>query len=1740
MANPSFPADPAPEHDLMNDPMLDASWKMKQKSVDDADTCRICRGEGSKEEPLFYPCKCSGSIKFVHQNCLMEWLSHSQKKHCELCKTSFRFTKLYHPHMPNSVPLPVFLRQAAVHTLRTCRTWSRFHLVLFVWAGWLPWCMRTVFRGLFWLGDGAWISWQKAEEQAIAQQFERLATDGTTPANTQFLLGKESSATAMFNHMAKSLPQFFSPASPTLNLSASRPTIFNFARRLFMGFLNQTIDESIPSSPAVTGDITHTTGIGRSSPSWLSNFKFFKSLTRSPTLNNLVTDTIEGQIITLLVVIAFILVFLIREWVVQQQPGMNIAAAPVAEAVAVAQAREAPPPEHAARQHAEQFLLRGHGGEIDVAVENEELPRELIRRPRMAVMPRPRRQVLNPTNREQENRDDPSSHASRPESENQLFDSSQADLSKTEDDDGNNSAKRPRRSSLPNSSTHTFQRPVMPSREFMARAAEIRRTLEEQQRASGQREWPGVKVFKELWNRAGSNPAEVIRIVEEEGRGEELGWIIAAMNRLENIPSVHDDLSRVTEFGSLGEISNRNSNNDGASDNPQSPTAVDHHIYTGFEMPTSTDRLPSDSGTPSASSSSLDHFHPRLGLRPMLNPKMEDGDQVNAGIFTMDTTSKGDANTIFNARPESSNNNPFHPDYSDDDTQELEVTSAATDAPELVAALPNREEAADEPGEEQELSLNETQLPDQVEAPVVNHGLVDAIINWLWGGINPPMDQPADRRDQEAGDDEHIVDNLADEAPFVPVEHGQPVMEDIGNERNAAQDPEVVAAAVQAGIDPNGVEAVDDGEDLEGIMELVGMQGPLAGLIQNGMFCAVLVSMTIFLGMWVPYIAGKLFLVFLANPFSLLVKMPLRWASVSADLIIDFIVIATGCAFYWLDTILRFMCQPIGWIIPSLAKLNQNRLLPETAKSYAEGALMRLAKTFEATGSSLSESDIPTFSITAHESLRLIEHRFASLMMVIHDAIIAVLGFSPLNAFNFGKGYESLSTNLIKLVEELSNLIAEKGGEFIDFAPSVLKINPLRVSLNIPQRIKPLDYNLVYWDTKDRIFAIIFGYMFFSVIGVLYLRINASLRGRNRSGKVDGAFADVLYQAGGVLKVILIISIEMIAFPLYCGLLLDVALLPLFGNVTVKSRLNFLIASPNTSLFVHWFVGTCYMFHFALFVSMCRKIMRNGVLCRSIESKLSNTFTNSIPPDFIRDPDDPTFHPVRDVLERSVSTQLRKIAFSALVYGALVILCLGGVVWGIYLAFDNIFPIHWSSNEPVLEFPVDLLFYNFLMPLAVKFFNPSVGLNKMYSWWFRKCARALRLSHFLFGTRKEDEEGRHVRRTWSGWLLRKQGDIDKPVIGTPHRVIAEDNETQAFFLRDGRYVLTPASDQVRIPKGVNTFVDVNEEGMRVDGLADSNPNLHGSNNDLFAKVYIPPFFRVRISLLILLIWLFAATTGVCITIIPLVFGRLVFTKLIPNHRRMNDIYAFSIGLYIIGGSLYTLVHYRKFLAALRTSLAPGPDSSTAAFLRQLTAYSVRLLRLLYTYLAFAFLLPSLLSLIIEFYVVIPLHTYFGSPLDRHIIHFIQDWTLGVLYIKMAGRLILWYAPSRPADALRGIVRHGWLNPDVRLATRSFIFPASLLMGVAFAAPLSLAWTANRIFFSTADAVFQTRVYRYSYPAVLAFGVLLALSYLVGVAFRGWRRRIRDEVYLIGERLHNFGERRVIGPRVTGKRVASRV
>uniref|UniRef100_A0A8B9GZ20 Membrane-associated ring finger (C3HC4) 1 n=1 Tax=Astyanax mexicanus TaxID=7994 RepID=A0A8B9GZ20_ASTMX len=51
--------------------------------------CRICHCEGDEDCPLITPCRCTGSLRFVHQACLHQWIKSSDTRCCELCKYDF-------------------------------------------------------------------------------------------------------------------------------------------------------------------------------------------------------------------------------------------------------------------------------------------------------------------------------------------------------------------------------------------------------------------------------------------------------------------------------------------------------------------------------------------------------------------------------------------------------------------------------------------------------------------------------------------------------------------------------------------------------------------------------------------------------------------------------------------------------------------------------------------------------------------------------------------------------------------------------------------------------------------------------------------------------------------------------------------------------------------------------------------------------------------------------------------------------------------------------------------------------------------------------------------------------------------------------------------------------------------------------------------------------------------------------------------------------------------------------------------------------------------------------------------------------------------------------------------------------------------------------------------------------------------------------------------------------------------
>ncbi|PKK33971.1 membrane-associated ring finger (C3HC4) 6, E3 ubiquitin protein ligase, partial [Columba livia] len=111
--------------------------------------CRVCRSEGTPEKPLYHPCVCTGSIKFIHQECLVQWLKHSRKEYCELCKHRFAFTPIYSPDMPSRLPIQDIFAGLVTSIGTAIRYWFHYTLVAFAWLGVVPLTACRIYKCLF-------------------------------------------------------------------------------------------------------------------------------------------------------------------------------------------------------------------------------------------------------------------------------------------------------------------------------------------------------------------------------------------------------------------------------------------------------------------------------------------------------------------------------------------------------------------------------------------------------------------------------------------------------------------------------------------------------------------------------------------------------------------------------------------------------------------------------------------------------------------------------------------------------------------------------------------------------------------------------------------------------------------------------------------------------------------------------------------------------------------------------------------------------------------------------------------------------------------------------------------------------------------------------------------------------------------------------------------------------------------------------------------------------------------------------------------------------------------------------------------------------------------------------------------------------------------------------------------------------------------------------------------------------
>lgn len=563
-----------------------------------------------------------------------------------------------------------------------------------------------------------------------------------------------------------------------------------------------------------------------------------------------------------------------------------------------------------------------------------------------------------------------------------------------------------------------------------------------------------------------------------------------------------------------------------------------------------------------------------------------------------------------------------------------------------------------------------------------------------------------------------------------------------------------------------------------------------------------------------------------------------------------------------------------------------------------------------------------------------------------------------------------------------------------------------------------------------------------------------------------------------VVKVFAFSVIDLVLFPLFCGVLLEWCLFPLFPGASFRAMAGDACAAPFTFVFTRWTSGTVYMFHFAQMLSAIRSVVRPGVMC------------------WMRDATDPDYHPIREIVETRTPLQLRRIWDSVLMYGAVLVLVIGLGLRAAFAVMPGVLPLHWHPQSPVLHAPLDLLLVHFGLRLAVKRTRLAHHAHRAFRAWWIAAAKRLRLSAFLMGDEQLGERG-YVPATW----------LD----AVRHFVAPRaDLEHDPRFVHNGGFARVPADDHPA--PDAQLIIPTNAAGIPIDAAAQAafeaqqRSIVQMKERAAYTIVYLPPHLYGRIVALIVMLWLSCAVVGVAAFVTPLVLGRTIAA--LCGLRGMHDTYAIVLGLMALVAATFV----RHCVVQLRM---PGE--------RRWAKGAAAAARAAYVLVMFGTLVPFLVGLVAHQYIVPTQRMVDGMP-QLNVFH---TWALGVVAMNCALLAILMVFPDDYPmlwDAY-DFLHHGRIwRIHVAHATRHALLPMLATLLVALVAPYLVAAAALALGGQLgASADVQQRVLRFANLAVflIALGVAgaRALPSRLGI----WTDVLRDELFLESTELCNYSE-----------------
>ncbi|KAJ7493199.1 hypothetical protein B0H11DRAFT_2156254 [Mycena galericulata] len=1470
------------------------------QEAEEQDTCRICSAPAEAEQPLFYPCKCSGTIRYIHQDCLTTWLAHSKKKTCDVCKHPYSFTKVYATDMPTRLPPVLLLRRVAQQSFFAMVFAVRAVAVAIIWLAVLPWVTVMTWRMYFSVGD-------------------------TT--------------------CTRSSPEL--PPTPSGSLSS---------------------------------------------------------------------DIFTGQIIASLVVLTFVAVFLLREWISQNaRPGVfeDEEAEPAPAQLPLPPQQLLEPPRvvpHPNPNVNDRIALAQR--QID-AVRAMDAMRADPARPS-------RKRRYSQKGREQE--EEPQSVAS-----GSRVSPGTVTRRRIRKDDDENSHQHPNRAHARLSTSRHRPPLAIPSAEDFEFT--FRSTTRFPQ--SGRRsvsEPPSMAKFSSTLDVGPTTSPATPSVTPHDQQSETISFAL---------------LKRNSDTGSSEQIFDIMALDTPSLDDVPEPALQEETAGVPKHNPR---RPPLPNTTPL-----LIHTDLSAASTPLVSPSLatyrapedmapEAGPSRLAGYFEREEASgskskgkgKADSDADMDVEDMEAEHALYFADAEDGDEEDEEQDGPDADEDEMprLLAVSDSDEDDDEEEEEEEEGgspRNEYENDDadgDFDEDADEDEDEDEGGDGADGGV--PFDADAPLWQAIQIEDDEVAEVADGEMDIGPPEHGAVA---VAEPAPPAGDVDA-AAAIDINDDLDG--NVED--DMEGAMEAIGMRGPVYGVVQNAALMIFVLDTAIGLLVWIPFTLGKSTALLSLDPhrFLQIIHLPIRAMRIVTDPIVDSVM----------------------YIIASLVLPFIARLLYRIVNILFLGALFLISLLF---GQERAEE---TFEATS------------SVYFRVHK-----LSDKPLEQFFAWTSVSSPTTPAPSKMSELSGFQSA----IVDVAEPYFAALGKEVRVSAAQVQTTWTRLALGHGPKEKIFAVALGYVVVMILVSLYLNLLTVGNMKTAGRAVRTAVREQLL----VLKVATFIFIELVTFPLGCGIVLDVCTVFMFPEASLISRLEFFKQAPLTAMFYHWIAGTMFMYSFAVLLAGCRTLLRKGAMW------------------FIKDPQDQNSHPIRDILDRPTVTQLRKICVSGIMYSVVVACVVGSVASLLYVGSKSILPFRWKNREPLSNVPIDLIFLHMVLPYTMHYFRPRTGIKRISKAFWKFLASRLRLSSYFFGGRYPHEEYSSWR--WSSLIFRFDEDLEDPA-----------------NIKDGSFRRVPATDNIALPRDMRATAAVTENGEPVDEEARGLISMQNEEaikakrvvQDDYMIVYIPPHFRYRVFLFISILWVLGAIFLGVVFALPIQLGRSFFGLVVS--RPVHDGYSFIIGVYLlwacylIGRAVDRLDKRRQ----RRGGDEPRADLRLLVIKRGL----LWMAKIFYMILLLGIVIPTLISLVVDLYIILPIRLSL-DPLLIPRIRIVDSWAMGLLYAKIMLHITRTQPPNPITRGMQHITNNGWTHPEPITATKEVIGPLAfgllgmiLLPGGAFLLaqhfiPL-IPKNSRLLFMEVYPAIFLT-------VAGVRFGAVL-LEML-----STWSQSIRDKEFLVEMRLRNL-------------------